>query len=91
MTDELVELFSKAWAATEKAFEGPKPGSTVVYKDEDGIIHMVDHSTGFHAIMGDDCYEALLKYKELPPAKQYEQPKERVYKNVKPYYRKERW
>lgn len=91
MTDELVEIFRKAWEATEKAFEVPKPNSTVVYRDEDGIIHMVDSSIGFHAIMGDDYYEALLKLKDLPPAKQYEQPKERVYKKVKPYYRKERW
>ncbi len=90
MTEDIQDLFKKFIEATEKAFEGPKVKSTKVYRDEDGLIHMVDPETGFHAIMGDDYYEALLKCKDLPPAKQYEEPKERPYKNPKPYYRKEK-
>lgn len=91
MNEDLIEIFKRVLKETEEAFQGPKPGSAVVYRDEHGLIHMVDSGTGFHAIMGDDYYEALLKYKELPSAKQHEQSKERVYKNIKPYYRKERW
>lgn len=60
------------------------------YQDEDGIIHMGDE-TGFHCMMGQDFFEALLKMKDLPPTQQYISAKEKPYKQAKPWYRKERW
>lgn len=69
------------------------------YQDEDGLIHIGDES-GFHCIMGQDFFEALLKTKE--PKSTQDQIKDVFVDYIrqeldskkrpdKPYYRKERW
>lgn len=91
MTEDIEELLKKVIEDINKPIKPTGVGDSYLYQDDDGAIHMGDPKIGMHWMMSVEFYEALLKLKDLPPAKQYEQPKERVYKNVKPYYRKERW
>lgn len=61
------------------------------YQYADGSIHMGHYKTGFHCVMGQDYFEALLSMKDLPTSQEYISPKEKPYKQAKPWYRKERW
>lgn len=78
----------------------PSKDSSYVYRDEDGAIHLVESSTGFHAVMSNEFYESLLKWKEPKPFD--EQVKDALARFIleelnnskrpnKPWYRKERW
>lgn len=98
--EDILDAMTKALDSIVRNTSTPTISSSYVYRDEDGAIHLVESSTGFHAIMSDEFYEGLLKMKQ--PKSFDEQVKSALVNYTieelnnskgpnKPWYRKERW
>lgn len=98
--EDILDAMTKALDSITRNTISPTISSSYVYRDKDGAIHLVESSTGFHAIMSDEFYEGLLKMKQ--PKSFDEQVKDALVQHTlgelnnskrpsKPWYRKERW